>query len=79
MLFTKEGCHLCDEVEATIKSMDLGGTGLTVVDVETDPTVHDKYWLRVPVVAVDGKDIFEAKMMDPEGKWRRTLASALET
>ena len=79
VLFVKEGCHLCDAVEATMRSMQGDRTRLTIVDIDTDPALHDKYWLRIPVVAVGGKDIFEARMMDLEGRWKKTLASLLKS
>jgi hypothetical protein len=77
VILGKRGCHLCELVEAEIRSIPGMKTSLTVVDVDRDPALHDKYWLRVPVVAVGGKDVFEAKMMDPEGRWRKRLPSLL--
>ena len=77
VLFSKRGCHLCEAVEAEIRSMAIVGTGLAVVDIDEDSVLHDKYWLRVPVVRVEGEDVFEAKMMDQEGEWKNRLAHIL--
>jgi hypothetical protein len=29
------------------------------VDIDRDPTLHRRYGVRVPVVAVDGEELFE--------------------
>lgn len=71
----REGCHLCELVEEDIQSESR--ISLTVIDIGKDQTLHDRYWLRIPVVIVGGKEIFEAKMMDPEGRWRVLLRSLL--
>ncbi len=77
VLFSKRGCHLCEAVEAEIRSMAAIGTSLTVVDIDEDSVLHDKYWMRIPVVRVQGEDVFEAKMMDQEGEWKNRLAHIL--
>ncbi|TLX98368.1 MAG: glutaredoxin family protein [Thaumarchaeota archaeon] len=53
VLFSKSGCHLCEAVEAEIRSMATIGTSLTVVDIYEDSVLHDKYWMRIPVVRVE--------------------------
>jgi hypothetical protein len=73
VIFSKKGCHLCEVVEAEVRSTIATGADPTVVDIDEDLVLHDKYWLRVPVVRVGGKDVFEAKMMDRGDEWRLTL------
>ena len=34
---------------------------LEVVDIDADPILFNKYWDAVPVVRVDGKDVFDAR------------------
>jgi hypothetical protein len=77
VILSKNGCHLCEAVESEIRSMAVMGTSLTVVDIDQDSALHDRYWLRVPVVRVGGEDVFEAKMMDQEGRWKKSLADLL--
>ena len=77
VLFSKKGCHLCEAVEAEIRSMATIRTSLTVVDLDEDSALHDKYWMRIPVVRVEGEDVFDAKMMDQEGEWKNRLAHIL--
>ncbi len=75
VVFGREGCHLCEVVESEILS--LIGAGANRVDIDRDPMMHDRYLLRIPVVTIDGKEVFEAKMMDPAGNWRGLLRSLL--
>ena len=77
VILGKEGCHLCDAVEAEIRSKETGAE-VTVVDIDKDQALHERYWMRIPVVTVGGKEVFEAKMMDLEGRWRKRLPSLLE-
>ena len=78
VVFRKEGCHLCDAVEEEIRSENDIGASLTTVDIDGDAALHDAYWMRVPVVTVGGREVFEAKMMDLEGRWRERLPSLLK-
>jgi hypothetical protein len=77
VLISKRGCHLCEAVEAEIRSMAVIGKGLTVVNIDEDSALHDRYWMRVPIVRVEGEDVFEAKMMDQGGEWKMRLAHIL--
>jgi Glutaredoxin-like domain (DUF836) len=78
VVFSKMGCHLCEAVEAEVRSTRVIGTGLQVVYIDEDSVLHDKYWFRVPVVQIEGKDVFEANMIDREGEWKKKLARLLD-
>ena len=73
-LFSRAGCHLCEAVEAELQSMKPAG-GVTVVDIDHDADLQTKYFLRIPVVVVGGREVFEARMMDREGMWKDKLRS----
>jgi glutaredoxin len=59
-LYGKPGCHLCDDarraVEAALRGRDIE---LIEVDVTLDPVLHRRYGERIPVVALDGEELFE--------------------
>jgi len=76
-LFGRKGCHLCEIVEAEIRAIDMIETSLTVVDVDKDRALLEMYLLRIPVVTVAGKEVFEASMMDTNGRWKERLRSGL--
>jgi len=77
LVFGKEGCHLCDLVEAEIRSMKRLRADMTVVDIDDDEAYYARYWTRIPVVVVDGREVFEAKDMDQGGGWKKSLSALL--
>jgi Glutaredoxin-like domain (DUF836) len=64
-LYGKPGCHLCDEARAVVQR---AGAGRDVVvhevDVTLDPVLERRYGERIPVLAVDGEELFEY-VVDP--------------
>jgi len=77
LIFGKEDCHLCEIVEAEIRSVKKARANLTVVDIDGDEAYYAKYWMRIPVVVVDGKEVLEAKDIDQEGRWKKSLPALL--
>jgi glutaredoxin len=60
VLYGKPGCHLCDEARDVLRSVRLERDfDLVEVDVSLDPGLNRDYGERIPVVAVDGEDLFE--------------------
>lgn len=58
-LFTRKGCHLCEQTAKVIEQAQReSGFTLDLVDIDGDPGTRDRYDERVPVVAVDGDEIF---------------------
>ena len=59
-LYTRAGCCLCDEArEALDRVRARRPFALEVVDIEADDALHARYLERIPVVAVDGDEVFE--------------------
>ncbi len=57
-LFTRWGCHLCEQAETALARLgDEFQLDLTTVDVDELPTVRERYGSLVPVVAVDGREV----------------------
>lgn len=55
-LLTRQGCHLCEQVEAVVATVcAAGGFGWREVDVDSDPDLRSEYGDQVPVVLVDGE------------------------
>jgi thiol-disulfide isomerase/thioredoxin len=57
-LFSRPGCHLCDEmktvVQRVIDAADVPAT-VEVIDISTDPDLEERYGLEIPVLLVDGR------------------------
>ena len=59
-LYGKPGCHLCDEARAVVGEAVAGrAVDLEEVDVTLDPALERRYGERIPVLAVDGEELFE--------------------
>ena len=56
-VYTRQGCHLCDEAVAVVTRVAAGRADVELVDIDRDPTLVERYTVRVPVVAVDGVEV----------------------
>jgi glutaredoxin len=67
VLYTRAGCHLCDEVKATLVRLEKrGGLPFTwrEVDIDSDPDLQRQFNEEVPVVFIDGKKAFKYRMAE---------------
>jgi glutaredoxin len=59
-LYGKPGCHLCDEArDALARAVAGHEVEIEHVDVTLDPGMERRYGHRIPVVALDGEELFE--------------------
>ncbi len=56
VLYGRPGCHLCDEARAVLAGI---GEPFTEIDITTDDALHAAYLERIPVVALDGAELFD--------------------
>ncbi|MEL7310644.1 MAG: glutaredoxin family protein [Pseudomonadota bacterium] len=49
-LFSRAGCHLCEEMIEAVLPLIRGRAELEVVDIDTDPELQALYDVRVPVL-----------------------------
>ena len=59
LLFTRAGCHLCDEAETILIRHGLSPQKL---DVDASPELREKYDTCVPVVVIDGTERFRGRV-----------------
>ncbi|WP_134687338.1 glutaredoxin family protein [Brevibacillus migulae] len=58
-LYGRPGCHLCEQVEERIKRVGNDfSLRLKIVNIESDPALHEKYMFTIPVVEIDGEETF---------------------
>jgi glutaredoxin len=59
-LYGRDGCHLCDDARTQLAALapELGFT-LIEHDIEADDTLHRRYLERIPVVVLDGEELFD--------------------
>jgi glutaredoxin len=62
-LYGKPGCHLCEEARAVVERVRAQRTfDLREVDVTLDPVLYREYGERIPVLALDGQELFEFRV-----------------
>ena len=75
MLYSRPGCHLCDDARGVIERVcaDLGET-FEEVDIDTDDDLLRRFQVEIPVTYVDGEkhDVYFVS----EDRLRRALAGA---
>jgi glutaredoxin len=65
-LYGKPGCHLCDDARATVRDVLAGrDVELREVDVTLDPVLERHYGERIPVIALEGEELFDY-VVDPD-------------
>ena len=73
-LYTKPGCHLCEEVKAQMLAADCAKLyELEEINIETDPALMKLYGLSIPVVTINGIEAFKYRIT-PEA-FRKALSS----
>jgi glutaredoxin len=59
-LYGRPGCHLCDDARAALRRVRARiPFRLVEVDIEQDEALHHRYLERIPVVALDGRELFD--------------------
>jgi hypothetical protein len=59
-LFGKPGCHLCDEALVLVRRVcEDRAVELREIDITLDPTLNREYRERIPVLALNGEELFD--------------------
>jgi glutaredoxin len=59
IIYSRPGCHLCDEAKAAIQSAGCGDRfTLEEVNIESDDELLNKYRYDIPVIMIDGVEAF---------------------
>ncbi|WP_062200536.1 glutaredoxin family protein [Demequina salsinemoris] len=58
VLYSRHGCHLCEEGRGVVDAVCSGrGVLWTEVDIDGDPELKERFGDEVPVVTVDGETV----------------------
>ncbi len=62
-LYTREGCHLCEEAKAAILPLasEFAAT-LREMDIDDDPVLHDRYTNDVPVIFLGSRMVAQHRL-----------------
>jgi glutaredoxin len=59
-LYGRPGCHLCDEArDVLLRVRAEAPFELREIDIERDDELFKRYLERIPVVSLDGEELFE--------------------
>lgn len=70
VLYGRPGCHLCDDARVELERV---GHPFTEVDIESDDELFKRYLEAIPVVTLDGVELFRFHV-DPD-----VLTSSLQS
>ena len=56
VLYSRPGCHLCDDARVVLERI---GEPFEEVDIESDDELLKRYLERIPVVALDGQELYD--------------------
>ena len=75
-IYSKPGCHLCDEMKSTVHRVIAGAVhppAATVeeIDISGDRDLLERYGLEIPVLLIDGVKV--AKFRVSEDQLRRMV------
>ena len=72
-LYGRPGCHLCDDARAVLVRVRADAPfELREIDIEGDDELFKRYLERIPVVCLDGEELFEYHV--DEATLRRRLS-----
>lgn len=62
-LYGRPGCHLCDDAREALERVRAGAGGpafsVREIDIEGDDELFKRYLERIPVVCLNGEELFE--------------------
>ena len=77
-LYSRPGCHLCDDMKAIVERVARTTTPaptIEVVDISSDAELESRYGLEIPVLLVNGKRAAKYRVTEEElrqilkGRW----------
>ena len=61
-VYSRQGCHLCEELIEMLLPIVRGRCDVRVVDIDSDSELQGRYNLRVPVLAAGDIEICEGHL-----------------
>jgi glutaredoxin len=71
-IYSRPGCHLCDEMKALVYRVAAATARIEDVDISTDPELESRFGLEIPVLMIGGKKV--AKYRISEEALKKLLA-----
>jgi glutaredoxin len=66
-LYTRSGCHLCEEAKQEMRAANCANEyTLQEIDIESDAELLRRYQFDIPVIAIDGIEAFRHRLSADE-------------
>jgi glutaredoxin len=67
-IYSKPGCHLCDDMKAVVEGVVRGRQQISLqeIDISNDPVLLARYELEIPVLLIDGKKAAKFRITEQE-------------
>jgi thiol-disulfide isomerase/thioredoxin len=78
-LYSRPGCHLCDDMKAVVQRVKQSSPqpiSVEEIDISTDPELEARYGVEIPVLLVNGTRA--AKFRVTEDELKRILAGRID-
>jgi glutaredoxin len=77
VLYTRPGCHLCEEMKLEMSNAGCDGIyHLEEIDIETDAELFERYQYEIPVLLINGVEAFRHRLRPDEFRaYVRSLVS----
>jgi glutaredoxin len=56
ILYSRPGCHLCDDARAVLEAEQIA---FEEIDIDRSDELLKRYLVRIPVISIDGEEVFE--------------------
>ncbi len=77
ILYTRPGCHLCDEAKQAMQAADCDNEyTLQEINIESDRELLRRYQYDIPVITIDGVDAFRHRLIAEEFRERLRRSGA---
>ena len=75
-LYTRTGCHLCEEAKQALLAAGCEGQyTLLEIDIDLDPDLARRYGWDIPVVVINDRMVFKYRLS--AGDFKRALSGKL--
>lgn len=70
-IYSKPGCHLCDEMKSLVhRVLARHATGrdvsVDVIDISTNAPLLERYGLEIPVLLIDGRKVAKYRVSEQD-------------
>ena len=63
-IYSRPGCHLCDEMKAIVTRVVAGDASIDEIDISTDPALEARYGIEIPVLLIDGRKVAKYRITE---------------